>query len=245
MRLIVNADDFGLSESINSGIIEGYKEGIITSTTVMVNMPAFEHGVELAKQNSSLGVGVHLTFTVGKPITSNLNLLTKDNGEFHSWKEIENFADTDEVYAEAKAQVEKLITAGIKPTHLDGHHHVHTFKKLRDTFFKLAKEYNLPVRISDAEYKEEAKKYGLKTIDKLVVEFFDNPNEKVLIDAFNEASENDCLELMVHPGYMDEDTAKSTSYNYQRELELKELKRLKNSKIFTDMNVELINYKEL
>ena len=67
--LIVNADDFGLAESINLGIIQGHTEGIITSTTVMAGGKAFETGMALLKQHSQLGVGVHLTLDEEAPLS--------------------------------------------------------------------------------------------------------------------------------------------------------------------------------
>src|SRR6266705_6008158 len=64
-RLIVNADDFGRSHSINEAVIRAHKEGILTSASLMVNEPAFEEAVELAKANPTLGVGLHLTLLCG------------------------------------------------------------------------------------------------------------------------------------------------------------------------------------
>ena len=65
--LIINADDFGLHEQINKGIIKGFKEGIITSTSIMPTTPAFEEAVELAKANPDLGIGIHLTLCTCVP----------------------------------------------------------------------------------------------------------------------------------------------------------------------------------
>ncbi len=67
-RLIINADDFGLCESVNKGIVEAHTKGVLTSTTIMANMPAAEQAVELAKNLPTLGVGVHLNLTNGKPL---------------------------------------------------------------------------------------------------------------------------------------------------------------------------------
>src|SRR5471032_1244484 len=64
-RLIVNADDFGLSASVNSAVIRGHREGILTTASLMVNESGFDEAVKLAKENPSLGVGLHLTLLVG------------------------------------------------------------------------------------------------------------------------------------------------------------------------------------
>ena len=64
-RLIVNADDFGRSASINQAVIRAHREGILTTTSLMVNEPAFEEAVALARENPTLGVGLHLTLLCG------------------------------------------------------------------------------------------------------------------------------------------------------------------------------------
>ncbi|WP_145838534.1 ChbG/HpnK family deacetylase, partial [Bacillus paralicheniformis] len=74
--LIINADDFGFSRGVNLGIIEAFQHGVLTSTTLMVNMQEAEHAVELARQNRELGVGVHLTLTAGRPILGGLHMIT-------------------------------------------------------------------------------------------------------------------------------------------------------------------------
>lgn len=62
---IVNADDFGLSNRVNEAILEAHRNGIVTSTTLMANMPGSRHAVELAKRNGSLGVGLHVNLSFG------------------------------------------------------------------------------------------------------------------------------------------------------------------------------------
>ena len=90
MRLIINADDFGLSKSISDGIVEGIKKGYITSTTVMANMPYAEYAINQAIENNINCIGLHINLTVGKPIIKNDNL-TDNNGVFYYNKsQIEN-----------------------------------------------------------------------------------------------------------------------------------------------------------
>ena len=76
-RLIVNADDFGFDEAVNYGILKGYQEGIVTSTSMMANMPGFAHAVTLAKQHRDLGIGVHLTLTCYYPLGKGYKSLTR------------------------------------------------------------------------------------------------------------------------------------------------------------------------
>ena len=81
MKLIINADDFGLSKSISDGIIEGILGGYITSTSIMANMKYAEYAVKEALKHNINCIGLHINFTVGKPIIENSNL-TDNNGNF-------------------------------------------------------------------------------------------------------------------------------------------------------------------
>lgn len=131
-KLIINADDFGFSKSVNYGIIDSYREGILTSTTLMANTPAFEHAVELAKENPGLGVGVHLVLTFSKPLIKNARTIVDKNGNFYKafvygTEKIE--IDEQELYNEWDEQIQKVIESGIKPTHLDAHQHSNTYSE--------------------------------------------------------------------------------------------------------------------
>ncbi len=108
MKIIINADDFGYSECISKGIIESYKNGIVTSTTIMMNMPFTEQSLELYEEVQGLGLGVHLNLTTGRPLLNKKNSLVTESGEFHKRNEIINY-DINDVYDELKAQIEKLI----------------------------------------------------------------------------------------------------------------------------------------
>ena len=80
-RVIINADDFGLIQGVNEGIIRAYREGVLSSATLMANAPGFEHAVELAGQNKDLGVGVHLNILRGMPLSESRHvesLMTKE-----------------------------------------------------------------------------------------------------------------------------------------------------------------------
>ena len=69
-RLIINADDFGMTEGISEGIIKAHLEGVVTSTTLMANMPAAAYAIKLAQKTPDLGVGIHLNLTTGRPIST-------------------------------------------------------------------------------------------------------------------------------------------------------------------------------
>lgn len=239
MKLIINADDFGLSKSITDGIIEGILNGYITSTTIMANMRYAEYAVKEAVKNNIDCVGLHINLTVGKPLIKNDNL-TDENGIFlYNKKQIENdklsYVD---VYNEIKAQIEKINLYSnnkLKIDHLDFHHHLIGNDNIRKAAIDIAKELNIPIRNENiTNYKCPDVLYKDFTINNVNIEKL-----KDLVLKYH--NEDIVVELMTHPGYIDDYTKSITSY-INREEELKILKEAKLSGIFDE--VELINFKE-
>lgn len=149
-KLIINADDFGLTGGVNRGIIEGHQKGVITSTTLMANMLGFEDAVRLARQNPHLGVGIHLNIYRGKPLfsPSQIPSLLNQNGEFFSSfklakKIYQGKINLKEVEEELKAQIIKVKEAGINITHLDSEKHFHCFPQISAVVLKLAAYFNI------------------------------------------------------------------------------------------------------
>ena len=136
MKLIINADDFGRTRGINYGIVEAIKNGVLSSTTIMMNMPYAEHAINLAKKEGITSIGVHLTF-IEKSLSLGKTLVDKD-GIFKKYPELMKEADIEEIKTEMRVQIDKLIDMGIKPTHLDGHHHVHLYSlKMTEAVYAL------------------------------------------------------------------------------------------------------------
>src|SRR6185503_5640756 len=131
--LIVNADDFGLSAGANHAIIRAHREGILTSASLMVNEPGFDEAVELARENSRLGVGLHLTFLCGHSTLppDRIPGLVNERGEFSSnpvQLGFQYFFQRDlreQLRAEMLAQFEKFRATGLPLDHVDSHHHLH------------------------------------------------------------------------------------------------------------------------
>jgi hopanoid biosynthesis associated protein HpnK len=150
-NLIVNADDLGWTEGVNRGIAEAHRNGIVTSTSLLANGAAFGCGVELARSTPGLGVGVHLNLSDGEPVAPRelVATLLNDKGEFAGGPEalLLRIAKRDVTVREAEqeweAQIEKVKEAGIQPTHLDGHKHVHMLPGLFEVALRLAKRYGI------------------------------------------------------------------------------------------------------
>ncbi len=150
MRVIVNADDFGLTPGVNRGIIEAHQKGIVTSATLMANAPAFDQAVSLARQNPRLGVGCHLVAIGGKPLldASAVRLLVGANGQFpQSLQEFlllhpgclsSRWRGRQQLAQEFGAQVEKIRQAGLDVSHLDTHKHLHALPGVREAVFQVA-----------------------------------------------------------------------------------------------------------
>ena len=149
-KLIINADDFGMCEGNSLGILLAHEQGLVSSTTVMMNMPYALWALDKAKAYPNLGIGVHLTLTAGKPLLPGKKSYTDEEGNFLRPSAYEDeFPDgePDEVYEEWKAQIEAFIAhTGHLPTHLDSHHYVHMEHRQLEVIKRLAKEYNLPIR---------------------------------------------------------------------------------------------------
>ncbi len=151
-RLIVNADDFGLHPLINEGILKGYREGFITSTSLMTSAPAWREAADLARQNPDLGIGVHLTL-VGSvaPVlpADKVRSLLDDNGLFvsdyvaFSKRFYTGAIKASELEAELRAQIERALSLKVNLTHIDSHQHTHVLPGVNSLVRRLCNEYNI------------------------------------------------------------------------------------------------------
>ncbi len=151
-RLIINADDFGLTMGVNRAVIEAHRQGIVTSSTLMANSAAFDGAVEAAKSAPKLGVGCHVVLVDGSPLlpADRVSSLIVGRGRhyFNFMDGIVGFASralreklrASEVTAEALAQMQKIQAAGIHPTHFDTHKHTHMIPQILRPLLKAAKE---------------------------------------------------------------------------------------------------------
>ncbi len=150
-KLIVNADDFGLTEGVNRAIVDGHKNGIITSTTLMANGTAFVSAVASASSVPDLGIGVHLNLTQGRPVcpASQVPTIVNSEGFFYpspgvlARRILSRKIRPREIENELRSQIEKIASVGIRITHLDSHKHIHLLPPIFDLVIKLASEYGI------------------------------------------------------------------------------------------------------
>jgi hopanoid biosynthesis associated protein HpnK len=154
-RLIVNADDFGLTSGVNRGIVEAHERGIVTSATLMACGAKFQEAVDLASRTPQLSVGCHVLLVDASPVlelqkVSSLAFANSGTPKFRD--SLVDFAcraaarrlNEDEIEAEIMAQIRKLQTAGIKISHLDSHKHTHMFPAVFRPMLRAANKCGVP-----------------------------------------------------------------------------------------------------
>lgn len=183
--LIINADDFGMCHAVNEAIFKALKEGVVTSTSLMVPCPWALHAIHLLKENPDIPFAVHLTLISEapyyryKPIISKEKVpsLLDDAGYFYDLDGMSNLleqAELSEVEREFRAQLEVVLAAGLSPTHLDWHCLRNGGRS--DVFnltLDLAREYGLAVRVYDPPYAERCRKLNLPTNDYSMLDSYD------------------------------------------------------------------------
>jgi predicted glycoside hydrolase/deacetylase ChbG (UPF0249 family) len=138
-RLVINADDFGFTPDVNAGIIHAHREGVLTATTLMANGEAFDDAVLLARETPTLDIGCHLVLVQGSSLVTG-RLLPETVRQLLlalSRRQID-------VYQELRAQIEKILAAGLRPTHLDSHKHTHALPGIFRVVVRLAHEFDVP-----------------------------------------------------------------------------------------------------
>jgi predicted glycoside hydrolase/deacetylase ChbG (UPF0249 family) len=221
--LIVNADDFGLTRGVSRGILEAYRNGIVTSTTLMVNRDADPAQLE-ELQASGLGVGLHVNLTLGAPVSDPRRVasLLDDTGQLVRDARVQaERARPEEARIEMGNQIEAFRRLmGRFPTHLDSHHHVARGGALLDLLCFFARSLKVPMRAQDAQVRARAREDGIRTPEHFMGESGPEPYwsaERVLEHL--RTLPPGVSEFMTHPGYFDDDLAYSR-YGRQRETEV-------------------------
>lgn len=218
-NVLINADDFGLTTGVNSGILDSHLKGIVNSATMMMNGYAVDEAVTIAKQYPSLHVGVHLALTWGRPLANTSGPLTKEDGTFRYTNRFlrEVAPDAELVYLEWKAQIEAFLATGLSIHHLDSHHHVHGWPAIQDVIVRLAEEYGTTFRaLTTLNARRD-----LWVTERFSDQFYGDGVSQETLDAIQPG---DSIEVMVHPADIDEILPSVTSYLDERFVEKELLK---------------------
>jgi chitin disaccharide deacetylase len=221
-RLIVNADDFGAGQGINRGVVEAHRDGILTSASLMVDMPGSEEGARLAAGLPHLSLGLHA-------------VLTGEDGA-----SIVDFDNPEQCRAELHRQVRRFAQlTGRLPTHLDSHHNVHRDPRLLPRFLELSAEHHLPLREhSQARYFPAF--YGQWENGEVHLEWIEAAN---LVRMLAAEIGPGVTELSCHPGYVASDFR--SSYSAERETELRTLCDPAVRRAIDELGIALINFKAM
>lgn len=280
-RAIINADDFGLCRGVNEGIIKAHREGVLTSATLMANMPGFEEAVGLARENPRLGVGIHLNILRGKPVSppDKVRTLLAPSGLMlgsvyvflrRLWAGRISPADVE---AELRAQVEKVLAAGVPATHADSEKHIHAIPAVFRTVARLLPEYGLrrvrfinefcfsprpaqtakswAISLACRRMRRCLREHAIMTADRFYGLCGSGRMTVRRLARILERLGEGTAEIMVHPGYMTDELVAlerlTGSYyiNNRRELELRTLLDPAVREVVTRRSIELTTYREI
>ena len=249
-RLVINADDFGLSAGVNRGILEAHHAGSVTSTSLLVNLPAFHDAVLSAGRAPRLGVGLHLNLTAGAPVSPAAtvpSLCDRATGRFSPLRRLVARALAGriaraEVMLECTAQVDRFRASGLPLTHLDSHRHVHLLPGVWGPVGEVARRLGIPVvrmpfdRLRGVASTPSAlaeqlllrcsyRLAGGNGMPRAVDHFrgsslFAQRGFRDRLLALLDRLDPGVTELMVHPGYSDPELAEWDTYLEAREREL-------------------------
>jgi chitin disaccharide deacetylase len=229
-RLIIHADDFGLTPGVTRGILEAHAAGVVTSTSVMVGTPGWPDAIDRLRAHPSLDVGLHFNLLVGHPGTLPALVARALTGRI----------DVDAVRAECAAQLAELQATGARVTHIDSHRHTHALPGVWDAVQSVAAAEGLHVRIpsepwrtartprlaaqlhraavSASAWRPSARRSAPIRFTGLTLNGADDFEAGILrtLDGLGPG----VTELMVHPGHVDPPLAAVDSYTWQREREL-------------------------
>jgi predicted glycoside hydrolase/deacetylase ChbG (UPF0249 family) len=259
-RLIVNADDFGFTRDVNAGIVRAHREGILTATTLMAHGSAFGDAVERARENPGLDIGCHLTLVGAPRYPATVSDLLIAMGRRRI-----------DVYGEMRGQVETILAAGIRPSHLDTHKHTHLLPAILTAVARLSAEFNIPWVRRPFDFPLEASgiplsrrvasrmtgvvrrrfhrvlsAHGCRTTDHFagfrITGLFDTAELATLIRNLPDGT----TELMTHPGVCSAELrAAQTRLKESREAELKALTSPEVRAALADCGVELVSFRDL
>jgi predicted glycoside hydrolase/deacetylase ChbG (UPF0249 family) len=226
-RLIVNADDFGLTVGVSRGILRAHREGLVTSTTVLASLPPQPELDTAAAALRGLGLGLHFNLTWGRPVSPPESVRSLVDAEGRFGRDLAALAERarpEDVRREADAQIEAFVRRfGRAPTHLDSHHHAHRVPRVMDAVVDVALAARLPLRSQDAGFRDGLRRLDVATTDHFVGDAQSDPywTSERLLDQLAVLPLG-LTELMCHPGVFDDDLAYSR-YGRQREVELRAL----------------------
>lgn len=254
---MINADDFGFTHDVNAGIVHAHREGVLTSATLMANGEAFEDAVRLARETPTLDVGCHLVLVQGRSLVTGRPFPETPRGVVAAL--VRRHLD---VYAELRAQIEKLIAAGISPTHLDSHKHTHIVPSVFRIVIRLAEEFRIPFvrlpldrttsyakfpcRLADPFYRRLAVRRGVRMTDHFLGFHLTGSLDEQSLAAALANIEEGSTEFMCHPGFLESELKQAaTRLKESRVRELEALTSDRIRKLLSESQIQVTNFRAL
>ncbi len=260
-KLIISADDFGMSTGINKAITECYKKGLLKNASIIANSEKFDDAVDIAKK-TDICIGVHLNLTNGKSLTKILEITDQNNNFQSSIFKIFitslNRKKLTKIKRELREQIIHVKSAGIRVYYLDSHKHIHSFPPIFKIVVELAKEFNLKVRLPSDNLKSSFLKIiprkifyiiDKKIIKKEGVSFVLNflcisgLSKKKIFKWIKKTKEIE--EISSHPAYIDQSLKNYTLLIKEREEDRKIIMGKELKEFINKNKIKLIRYNEI
>lgn len=265
--LVVNADDFGFTRDVNDGIVEAHRKGILSATTLMANSLEFDHAVALARRHPSLDIGCHLVLVGGHSLLPAQAPFPQDVPALLAAIAMRKL----DVEAELDAQIRRILSAGLRPTHLDTHKHTHLLPKVLHAVAKLSHQFRIPWVRRPFDYPMHAgsvplsrrlltrglgflrnrfhrvlASYGCRTTDHFagfaVTGFYETPELVQLLAQLPPGS----TEFMTHPGFCTDELRQTrTRLKETRQKELTALTANETREAVERHHIRIVSYRDL
>lgn len=252
-QLIINADDFGMSEAFSLGVVKGFKEGVISSVSLMVNLPASQFAADLAKEIPSMYLGLHSNLVLGRPCSDpkEIPTLVDENGLFLGSKDYKNgkrLFNYQDAKTEILAQMDRFEElTGYKPTHIEGHSALD--ENIGQAFYDIAVEKSIHASMFAGADVPELKGYKKVRMDYTKMAVLDRgvSVEDFLRDYFDVLSSDDTqvTELHFHPGYIDQFILDHSTLTFPRCRDLATLLDSRVKEWIEANKIELIHFGNL
>ena len=271
--LIVHADDVGMCHSVNMATIDALKQGMVTCGSIMVPCPWFPEIAAYCREHPEVDLGLHLTFTAEwqhyrwaplAPHPEVPGLLDGEGFMWHGEDETARHATPEEIEKELRAQIERAVQFGVKPTHMDSHMGtLFTRPDFFTVYIKLADEYDIPPLV--VEYREElaahlgpgmadafrtmvdvVKGKGFPALDRIIPDVggtFETKKEHY--ERALRSLEPGVTEIIVHLGYADNELKAITNSARMRQLDYDVFTAPSTKKLIDELGIKLIGWKEL
>jgi len=248
-RLVVNADDFGFTRDVNEGILAAHLGGIVTATTLMSTGAAFDHALELAATHPALDVGCHLVLVGGSSAVPPHEPLPASPLDLVRALALRRIRP----YLELRAQLCKILDAGLSPSHLDTHKHTHVLPQVAEAVGRIAEEFHirwvrrpLAVPLLGACPTWVLRRHGCRMTDRFAgLRLTGRLDTAALVDFLHRVRPG-TTELMCHPGYLGTELlGAGTRLKESREREVRALVSAEARQAILGAGIRLVNYLSL